>query len=426
MSSSVVPAGEALTLQNLKAGARAATSSLAGVMGLALLGACIMINDANFRVADRDEVALDWQNVLRLGLCGLCGGYAVLHLRSALTSLTRFPMAWLLLFVGWAWLTLPFAVAPVYAAAACVALTSTALFTAALVQSTSGESITKTIIAAIFFLAIGCWIAQFVRPELGQPDYLTPGHEAATWRLGGLTHPNGLGAHCTLAIGMLLVGRVSWQWRWQSIVPLAAFFTVTLVCTGSRTSCLMLACAVAFVAMRKNTTLLALAVAGLAAIVLLGEAFTADWVGLLTSATREGNLQEISTATGRTDLWAVAVDHIESSPLWGHGYGCSRYLFLDAVDFPATHPHNLFLDTAVETGITGALIEATMFAALLRRLLARPCALPDMILLLVGVMGLVEVPIFNPLPEAFTLSWMIALGWRREDFGSTASRRERA
>jgi hypothetical protein len=33
------------------------------------------------------------------------------------------------------------------------------------------------------------------------------------------------------------------------------------------------------------------------------------------------------------------------------------------------------------------------------------------------------VPIFNPLPEAFTLSWMLALGWRRDcgfsilDFG---------
>lgn len=393
------------------------TGSLAAQAGLGLLAACILVNDANFRVAEVDQVSLDWQTALRLGLCALCGGYAVLNLPRALRRLARFPMAWLLLFIGWAWLTVPLAITPAYALAACAALTSSALFTAALVERVSGEAIATTVVAAIVLLAVGCWIAQFVQPELGQPDYLTPGHEPATWRLGGLTHPNGLGAHCALAIGMLIVGRVAWQWSWQSIVPLGAFFAVTLLATGSRTSCLMAGAGMAFLCLRKKPAWLALGVAAAASLVLLGEAFGADWTGWLSAATREGNLREISTFTGRTDLWAMALDHIGRSPIWGYGYGCSRYLFLEAADFPATHPHNLFLDTMIETGVTGALIEAAMFVALLRRLLARPCPFPDMVLLLVAVMGLVEVPIFNPLPEAFTLSWMLALGWRREDFG---------
>jgi hypothetical protein len=38
-----------------------------------------------------------------------------------------------------------------------------------------------------------------------------------------------------------------------------------------------------------------------------------------------------------------------------------------------------------------------------------------MILLMVLVMGTAEVPVFNPVPEIFTLSWMLALGWQRED-----------
>ncbi|HEV3339714.1 MAG TPA: hypothetical protein VG125_05140, partial [Pirellulales bacterium] len=66
------------------------------------------------------------------------------------------------------------------------------------------------------------------------------------------------------------------------------------------------------------------------------------------------------------------------------------------------------------TGIPGALIEAAMLFALLRRSVTRPSPFPDTVLVLVAVMGVVEVPIFNPLPEAFTLSWMLALGWKRE------------
>jgi O-antigen ligase len=393
---------------------RLVTSSLAAHVGLALLAACVLVNDANFRVADIEEVSLDWQTALRLGLCALCGLYAAWNLPAATRALTRFPMAWLLLFVGCAWLTLPTAIAPLYATAACAALTSTALFTGALVERTSGESIVRTIVTTILLLAIGCWIAQFVRPELGQPDYLTPGHEPIGWRLGGLIHPNGLGAHCALALGMLHVGRVTWQWSWRSIAPLAAFFAVTLLATGSRTSCLMIAAGLAVIALREAPALLALAVAALATFVLVGEVCGAAWADWLLAFTRDGNVQEISTFTGRTDLWEMAIDHVRRAPLSGYGYGCSRYIFLELATFPAAHPHNLILDTAVETGIPGALIEIAMICALLRRMVARPSPFPDTMLLLVAVMGIVEVPIFNPLPEAFTLLWMLALGWKRE------------
>ncbi|HVX16187.1 MAG TPA: O-antigen ligase family protein [Pirellulales bacterium] len=392
------------------------THGLAGnQVGLGLLAACIMINDANFRVANPNEVSLDWQTAMRLALCALCGGYGLLNLPQALNTLTRFPTAWLVLFAGWALFTIPFAIVPTYAAAACGALISTTLFTAALVARVRGEAIVKAILASILLLVVGCWIAQFVRPELGQPDHMTPGHEPVGWRLGGLMHPNGLGAHCALAIAMLLVGRQTWNWSWTSVLALTAVLGITLLATGSRTSSLMVVATGALLAVRRNAGYLALAAGLMAGVLFLGEAFGSDWTRFLTLFTRENGLQEISTFTGRTDLWSTAVDFIGRSPVWGHGYGCSRYIFLEAADFPATHPHNLFLDTAIETGIVGALIEGAMFVALARRMVIRPCALPDMVLVMVAVMGLVEVPVFNPLPEAFTLTWMLTLGWRREE-----------
>ncbi|HEV3340294.1 MAG TPA: O-antigen ligase family protein, partial [Pirellulales bacterium] len=298
---------------------RVVAGSLAAPVGLTLLAACVLVNDANFRVAEIEEVSLDWQTALRLGLCALCGLYAAWNLAPATRALTRFPMAWLLLFAGWAWLTLPTAIAPLYATAACAALTSTALFAGALVERASGESIVKTIVTTILILAIGCWIAQFVRPELGQPDYLTPGHEPTGWRLGGLMHANGLGAHCALAIGLLCVGRATRQWSWRSIAPLAAFFAVTLLATGSRTSCLMLGAGLAVVPLRKTPGVLALAVAALATLVLVGEACGANWTDWLLTVTRDGNVQEITTFTGRTELWEMAIDHLRGAPLLGYG-----------------------------------------------------------------------------------------------------------
>jgi O-antigen ligase len=213
---------------------------------------------------------------------------------------------------------------------------------------------------------------------------------------------------------MLLVGRMTWKWKWPSIFALAALFGVTLLCTGSRTSCLMVAAAGALVAARQSPGLLAVVCAGLASLVLAGEAMSVDWERLLAGLTREYGMDEIYTLTGRTDLWETAIEYIRQSPLWGHGYACSRYLFLDAADFPATHPHNQLLDTAVETGLVGALLEVAMFVALARRLVWRPCYFADIVLVLIFVMGIAECPIFNPVPQALTLSWMLALGWRRD------------
>lgn len=395
---------------------RAANSSLGNQAGLALLSACIVFNYATFRAVDPYALTIDWQAALRVVLCAACAAYALLNLHHAVGRITRFPMAWLFLFVVWAGLTLPAAISPGYAVAACATLGTSALFTAVLVERVPGELIVRAIIGTIALLAIVCWIAQFVRPDIANVDELFADIEPIRWRLGGVMHPNGLGAHCALGVGMLFVGRKTWKWRWQPIVWLAALFVTTLIATGSRTASMMLIAAAAFFAVRRAPMLLALAAACIAVGVFFGELVGFEWSRwLTTNVSRRGTMQEIVTFTGRTDLWAIALDHIAASPVWGYGFGCSRFIFLDLAIFPAQHPHNMFLDTLVETGIVGGLIEAAMVVALVRRMIWRPSPFPDMILLLVAVMGTAEVPVFNPLPEVFTLSWMLALAWRREE-----------
>lgn len=397
-----------------QAGARADEDRV----GLALLCASIVFNYATFRVVDPYALTFDWQSILRIALLGLCGAYAVSNYRLALGRLTRFPMAWLLLYIAWACLTLPAAISVNYAVAACLTLACSAMFIAALLERTSGESIAKSIVATLTLLSIACWIAQFAWPDIANVNELFADIMPVSWRLGGLMHPNGLGAHCAVGIGLLFVGRSAWKWPWRPIVPLSMIFLVTLAATNSRTSMTMVAAALSFFALRKAPVLLVLAIGTVAAALAAGEFAGADWSRSLTAVSRRGTMEEITTFTGRTDLWSIALDHISRSPVWGWGYGCSRFIFMELAIFPAQHPHNMFLDTMVETGITGGLIQAAMVLALVRRLALRPCAFPDMILLLVMVMGTAEVPVFNPVPEVFTLTWMLALGWQRDDLAA--------
>lgn len=390
--------------------------------GLALLCAMLVLNSATFRVVDPFAVTFDWQSLARLAVLALGCGYAVFHFRLALGRLTRFPMAWLLLYIAWAWLALPGAIALNYAAAACLTLTSSALFTAVLLERTSGESIVKAVVATLAALSAVCWIAQFAWPELTNVLEVLADIEPARWRLGGVMHANSLGAHCALAIGLLCVGRSVWKWPWRPIVLLTAYFSATMLATNSRTAVLTLGATLSFFAVRKAPVVLPLAGTALASAFLVGEWSGADWSRPLAFLSREGTTDELTSLTGRTELWAMALDSIAQSPVWGWGFGCSRFvLFMGPMSVPALHPHNMFLDTMIETGIIGGLIHLAMVLALVRRLITNPCPFPDMILLLVVVMGMTEVPVFNQLPEAFTLTWMLALGWQRGDSAAPVS-----
>ena len=77
--------------------------------------------------------------------------------------------------------------------------------------------------------------------------------------------------------------------------------------------------------------------------------------------------------TGRTDLWAFAIENIEAKPVFGHGYGAfwrtsstlnrergsSEKENQDNWFTEGAHAHNSYLDTALSLGVPGLLILLT-------------------------------------------------------------------
>jgi O-antigen ligase len=79
---------------------------------------------------------------------------------------------------------------------------------------------------------------------------------------------------------------------------------------------------------------------------------------------------ELSTLTGRTELWAVGLSEIQHSPVLGHGYAASRVIYNSA--WPgheeAQHLHNGFLEALYNNGLPGLLLVLAMHIAIVGNL----------------------------------------------------------
>jgi O-antigen ligase len=109
---------------------------------------------------------------------------------------------------------------------------------------------------------------------------------------------------------------------------------------------------------------LAIAVAGAVAV-----AATATVV-LLVQAERETTGAYSMSADPRFSIWPKATQYIERRPLTGYGFGrglLRERLPAEANHELAWHAHNLFLDLALQTGLTGLVLFGVLLAATLRQ-----------------------------------------------------------
>lgn len=69
---------------------------------------------------------------------------------------------------------------------------------------------------------------------------------------------------------------------------------------------------------------------------------------------RGGDVQTLTTFTGRTILWGHAIDALTDSPLVGFGFGSSRLVLLERIPW-AGEGHNLWIEAAMGLGLLGVL-----------------------------------------------------------------------
>ena len=132
---------------------------------------------------------------------------------------------------------------------------------------------------------------------------------------------------------------------------------------------------------------------------------------------RSGQSEELSSLTGHTEIWAWVLDRIEERPIVGQGYGCARFamaVFNDLVEQDmAGCAHNTLLNLALTTGVVGAVLFLGMIFNLALDFVRQPSIVPDMILVLVVVAGIADAVAFSPIPDVYTVLWLIALFWRQ-------------
>jgi exopolysaccharide production protein ExoQ len=165
--------------------------------------------------------------------------------------------------------------------------------------------------------------------------------------------------------------------RWaMRLIPIYLAGSLTLLVLTITRSALFgfLVGAVALVATasRLRSEVRLLVVAGLATLGIAAFAWFSE--PLLAYVMRSQSADQFFTFTGRTELWAFALDEIQRSPLLGFGFGAARVLLIDRFFWAGTG-HNLWIEAALSVGFIGAaVLTALLLWALGRSLLLQRSA----------------------------------------------------
>lgn len=126
---------------------------------------------------------------------------------------------------------------------------------------------------------------------------------------------------------------------------------------------------------------------------------------------RTGDLQEIFSFTGRSDIWQIVLDKFYESPIFGWGYAKSADILglnSDAVGFTVGQAHNLYLQVLISLGLLGAVVFFSWYAGLLSLSMREKKFGQLIILLYIAFVGFTETIILNTIANnAFLVFCMV-------------------
>ena len=134
-----------------------------------------------------------------------------------------------------------------------------------------------------------------------------------------------------------------------------------------------------------------------------------------SALSRSGHAEEVTSLTGRTELWQYTLHKIQQAPIVGYGYGCPRFILSDRRGWQTFNAHNTILNVALALGWVGAALLSTALLGMVWQMFRRPNTFADVLLIVVLVGGLADVTLLNPMPGALTTMWLFALFWRVND-----------
>ncbi len=393
----------------------------ASIPVVTLFGFAVIFLAAFFNMVDFNEgkevVALDRQVAIKLMICAGCalyGCYGVFTDVSVRKLLSGFPGLWLVVILGFYFLSVVTSIDRMYSLASTLCLAAIIAATATALVKLGVLPVLNTIFWACGLFIVLSWAAFLLVPELGV--FAEPMEDGEFFeRMGGLAHPNTLGqfSGMTIVLGVVLSATYGIRSWLRSLVILLAVGALILSVSRAATGGTLLALAIAYrhKFMRREFFFryLLLATIGLAGLFAAAMIFDLGTLieSKLLALSKSGDSAELTTITGRSEIWAYTLGLVAERPFTGWGAATSKHLLEDY----SLYTHNLVLNVALSTGIFGGLAAILMCGSRILQMFQRRHPAGDAIVAFICITGLVENVIFSPIAAMPTIAWIVGLVW---------------
>lgn len=388
------------------------------VLALLALIAISIFNPLHVETNDKVKLAPQLELMLRLGataLGGLVGMYGILFIPKVQRAFLTFPLAWV---VGIWFLYITSTVFSPYRSIAfptLVTFSSVVLFAPTALAVLGARNFILCVLGCLCFTLASSWLLYLGLPEYGVMIEITDASGEYVERMGGTSHPNALAGSSVFALIITIYLFSESKISWQIALAAAILSLSTLAMTGTRVA--IAAGALAIIVIYRDLffrrdffalTCLA-SLAAMVLLLLLVSGTFGNTSSILQSLTRSGDLDEITSVTGRAEIWEFVVKKIGERPIAGWGPGTAKTLL--EPKFYLLHTHNVVLNMALIGGVVGGFFAIMMFSQQLFISLSKCNALAAMISIVVIINSLTENPIFGNIPGPHTVLWIAALGW---------------
>jgi len=306
-------------------------------MGWLLVCGCTFMNLSNFSVG-KDEVGLDFQVMVKLALIGLAGVYGLHGLATrprVQKMMGSFPVLWVAVIAFFYFLAVPFSITPLNSLVSAVSILCILLLTVTALDHLGVIKVFGAIVVGMALFIVGSWFVYFFVPSVGILAEALPEGKFA-YRMSGLAHANTLGQYSGLTLVLIVVLVSTYGYRSPLMYLLGLLALGALINCLSRTSVLATVVALS-VGYRhvffRRAYFKYFLLGGMLSLLLLLIACTQmdlgqKIMGKLAFLSKSGDTEELTTATGRSEIWSYAVYLISKQPLTGYGAATSKYFLV--------------------------------------------------------------------------------------------------
>lgn len=316
--------------------------------------------EAIFRQRDLADKSIDLQIVFKMGVWAATFVFCVMLIRLWFKQLLRIDKFFELLLLIMILVSCTYAPNPTYSLASAFSLF--AIFFLLFLSSATlhNREIIWPIVAGCSLVSLISLIVYVVAPDFGRMHEWVNGVNVIGPRLTGITGTaNAIGYISAFAC----LGLYYYRYYLPARIPLwfiamlGVNFTALLL-SNSRTSLLALILSILTAGVvRLNPARMAIFFIFICSVIMFFAVIDLDW--LFSMLARSGDSSEITSGTGRTEIWKTTLRLIAEKPFLGWGYASSIFV-LPAQDiipgYNVPHTHNAFLQVLFSGGIVGLVL----------------------------------------------------------------------